>query len=140
MPRGYLSQHAALVRTFIQQEDYNDEDADFSTTAEMSDKLLKFIVTSNIAFRAVENRHLRRLFDLALCAWFTLPDRRHLASTVLTRVASTCDSVNCAPCTSSTAFYGCTVASDGWSNRRSINFINCMLVSSDQIGDPGIAT
>jgi hypothetical protein len=130
---SYLSKRASMVRTFSQREDSPDDDTDLATTAsEMNDELLKFFVTSNIAFRAVENRHLRRLFHLAQCSWFNVPSRRDMASTILTRVSSLCDTVHSASFASNKAMYGCTVASDGWSTRGSINFINCMLVSGDQ--------
>jgi hypothetical protein len=96
------------------------------------DELLKFFVTANVPFRAIDNPHLQRVFLRAGVASFQVPSRRQLAGEILDRVADRAAPDATPSFSSNKAAFGCTLASDGWSTKASINFINIMLVSSGQ--------
>jgi hypothetical protein len=90
-------------------------------------ELLSFMVTANVAFRAADNIHLRNIWQHAFGDH--TPTRAMLSGTLLDAVSADCDSLAHVAFSTVQHRYGCTIASDGWSTRTSINFINFILVS-----------
>jgi hypothetical protein len=96
----------------------------------MREALLLFFVSANISFRAVDNPHLHELLAYSHGPKVSLPSRRVLSSSILASVAAKSALRSEEMFSDVLLSSGCTVASDGWSTRTSIGFINFMLVSA----------
>jgi hypothetical protein len=102
-----------------------------SSESSFQDEILRFFVTANVPFLAAENVHLRNALQLASSP-FVVPQRRELAGSILERVDNACKDASWASFSSILGSSGCTLASDGWSTRSSLNFINFMLTSCNR--------
>jgi hypothetical protein len=124
----FFAKRSAVTRLISERDASPVEDID--RTDNIQNELVRFFVTANVPFRAAENPHLQRMFDVAKSSGFRVPSRRLLSGAILDRVSLDCNDMNEDSFKAALASSGCTVASDGWSTRTSINFINFMLVSA----------
>ena len=94
-------------------------------------ELALFFLGRNISFNAVEDIHLANALKIASGQGSTslrLPSRRQLAGEILDDVHTAATQAATIQFAAATKLTGCTLATDGWSTRNNLGFVNYIMV------------